>query len=119
MEDQKLLNEKSSTTNSIRLFVVFCIAPIFIFFASCSSQKKGFYYYLENVTDTTDKGAVKVFEPVIQKNDLLSVQVYSAATDPKVDALYNLSNTSTSTANNPALIGYLVDQSGNIEYPRV
>ncbi len=76
------------------------------------------YYYLENVTDTSVKNAVRVFEPVIQNNDLLSIQVYSAATDPKVDALYNLANT-TSNNNNLALIGFLVDQNGNIEYPRI
>jgi len=76
------------------------------------------YYYLENVTDTSVKNAVRVFEPVIQNNDLLSIQVYSAATDPKVDALYNLANT-TNNNNNLALIGFLVDQNGNIEYPRI
>ena len=76
------------------------------------------YYYLENVTDTSIKNVVKVSEPVIQDNDLLSIQVYSAATDPKVDALYNLAN-ATNNNNNLALIGFLVDENGNIEYPRV
>jgi polysaccharide export outer membrane protein len=102
----------------MRLVSLFCFASIVVFFASCSSQKKISYYYLENVTDTSGKNAVKIFEPVIQKNDLLSIQVYSAATDPKVDALYNLANTNNTT-NNPLLTGFLVDQNGNIEYPRI
>lgn len=103
----------------MRSILVFCTISITVFLASCASQKKGYYYYLENVTDTLGKGAVKVFEPVVQKNDLLSIQVYSAATDPRVDALYNLSNTNTAANNNPALIGFLVDHNGNIEYPRI
>jgi polysaccharide export outer membrane protein len=118
MEDQKLLNDNSLGNVVKSIFISFGAALV-LMLSSCSSQKKGFYYYLENVNDTTDKGAVKVFEPVIQKNDQLSIQVYSAAIDPKVDALYNLTNTNTSATNNPALMGYLVDQNGNIEYPRV
>ena len=96
-----------------------CIVSCVAFLSSCSSQKKAYYYYLENVNDTIHHGAVKIFEPVIQKNDQLSIQVYSSAMDPKVDALYNLTNTSTGSNNNPAMQGYLVDQNGDIEYPRV
>lgn len=96
-----------------------CIVSFVTFLISCSSQKKAYYYYLENVDDTIHHGAVKVFEPVIQKNDQLSIQVYSSATDPKVDALYNLATTNTGSNNSPSMQGFLVDQSGNIEYPRV
>ena len=103
----------------MRFIIVSFISVLIILCGSCSSQKKAYYYYLENVTDTTAKGSVKVFEPVIQKNDQLSIQVYSTATDPKVDVLYNLTNTNTGATNNPALIGYLVDQKGDIEYPRI
>jgi polysaccharide export outer membrane protein len=45
--------------------------------------------------------------------------VYSAATDPKIDVLYNLTNTNSGNNTNQALMGLLVDQNGNIEYPRV
>ena len=99
--------------------LVACIVTCAAFLSSCTSQKKAYYYYLENVTDTVHHGAVKVFEPVIQKNDQLSIQVYSSATDPKVDQLYNLTNTSTGSNTNQAVQGYLVDQNGNIEYPRI
>ena len=105
--------------NSMRVMFLFGIMSMAVFLVSCGSQKKLPYYYLENVTDTSEKNTVKTFEPVIQKNDLLSIQVYSAATDPKVDALYNLANMSNSNNGNLSLIGFLVDQNGNIEYPRV
>src|SRR5207302_10447041 len=104
----------------MRLISLGCIITIAaLALASCNSQKKAYYYYLENVTDTSGKTVVKPTESVIQKNDLLSIQVYSAATDPKVDALYNLSNANNTNINNPALTGFLVDQNGNIEYQRI
>jgi polysaccharide biosynthesis/export protein len=117
MENRKPLKE--SKRRPIQFVFVACIVACVSFLISCSSQKKAYYYYLENVTDTIHRGVVKVIEPVIQKNDQLSIQVYSSAMDPKVDALYNLANTNTGSNNNPAIQGYLVDQNGNIEYPRV
>ena len=94
------------------LFIISCI-----FFISCSSQKKVPYNYIENITDTTGKNAVKNFEPVIQKNDLLSIQVYSNSTKPEIDALYNPPALAGSSNNNSG--GYLVDLDGNIRFPRI
>jgi polysaccharide export outer membrane protein len=102
----------------MRLLSFCCIILAVLCFSSCSPQKKTSYYYLENLQDTTGKETLENYEPVIQKNDLLSIQVYSAATDPKVDALYNLVNTNTSGSSNQAA-GFLVDANGNIEYPRI
>jgi len=117
MEDQKLLRIAKRTP--IQFVLIACIVVGVAFLSSCSSQKKAYYYYLENVTDTTHHGSVKIVEPVIQISDQLSIQVYSSATDPKIDALYNLTNTNAGSNTNPAIQGYLVDQNGNIEYPRV
>src|SRR5215471_12709215 len=117
MEDQKLL--KISNIKAIQLMLIAGVVACIAFFTSCTSQKKAYYYYLEDVTDTIHRGSVKVIEPVIQKSDQLSIQVYSSATDPKVDALYNLTNTNAGSNTNPAIQGYLVDLNGNIEYPRV
>jgi polysaccharide biosynthesis/export protein len=103
----------------MRLTSAFVIIVLALFFASCHTQKNAYYYYLENVSDTSAKNAVRNFEPAIQKNDQLSIQVYSAATDSKVDALYNLSSANGNIASNPSLMGFLVDQRGNIEYPRI
>jgi polysaccharide export outer membrane protein len=63
------------------------------------------------------KDAVKNFEPIIQKNDLLSIQVYSNSTKPDVsDVIYN-----PPSLNNPTngSGGYLVDADGNIKFPRI
>jgi polysaccharide export outer membrane protein len=90
--------------------------------SSCFLQRKAEsnHNYLEDIKDTTFKKTVYSAEPIIQKTDLLSIQVYSAATDPKVDALYNLPSLQTGAqAGQTQLSGILVDQRGNIEYPRV
>jgi len=88
-----------------------------ILFISCRSQKQLPYNYVGNITDTTGKDAVKNFEPIIQKNDLLSIQVYSNSTKPEVsDVLYNPPALNNST-NGGA--GYLVDLEGNIRFPRL
>ena len=100
----------------MRLLSFICII-LGILFISCRSQKQLPYNYIENMTDTTGKDAVKNFEPVIQKNDLLSIQVYSNSTKPDVsDIIYNppaLNNSTTGSA------GYLVDMEGNIRFPRI
>lgn len=57
-------------------------------------------------------------EPVIQKNDLLNIRIHSASLDPKVDELYNL-DAGLAGGQNLHLQGYLVDQQGNIEMPRI
>lgn len=72
-------------------------------------------YYLENVNDSTGKGEVKTPELRIQKNDLLSIQINSIATDPKIDGVYNL----PVAAGGGQSGGYLVDAQGNIEHFRL
>lgn len=91
------------------------------YFISCGTQQK-IPNYLQQVTDTTGKGEVKIPELRIQKNDLLFIQVYSASTRPEIsDAIYNLPQTqsSSSGSGSGASTGYLVDVNGNIEYPRL
>ena len=89
-------------------------------FASCRPQR-AVYNYLEDVNDTAFKKNVYIAESVIQKNDLLSIQVYSAATDPLVDQLYNLPVQAGggNQSQTGQLGGYLVDVAGNIELPRI
>jgi polysaccharide export outer membrane protein len=84
---------------------------------SCHTQQK-LSNYLENVVDTT--GTLEVLPPElrIQKNDLLSIQIYSLSTDPRADEFYNLGGNSTG-ANASSGTGFLVDVNGNIEYPRL
>jgi len=86
-----------------------------IVLASCRPQRTASYNnYLQNVTDTSGKDTMVPVVPVIQKNDLISIHVYSRAmgSQPAVDAPYNLVEQSGAA-------GYQVDQNGNIEYPQI
>lgn len=83
------------------------------YFVSCKPLEK-IPAYLENVNDSTGKGTVKQAELIIQKNDLLSIQIASLSTKPEIsDAIFNqqvIGGTS---------VGYLVDGNGNIEHHRL
>jgi polysaccharide biosynthesis/export protein len=84
-----------------------------LYFISCKPLQK-IPNYLEQVNDSTGKGVVKVAELKIQKNDLLSVQIFSLSTKPELsDAIYN------QPAVAGAAPGYLVDNNGNIEHHRL
>lgn len=91
-----------------------------LYFISCGTQQK-LPGYLENVVDTTGKDEVKIPDLRIQKNDLLSIQVYSLSTKPELsDAIYNLPCAGASGGQNSAsACGFMVDANGNIEYPRL
>jgi len=102
----------------------FFYLSIVVFFASCSPQKKISFNYIENAKDTLNKNVVKYSEPVIQKNDLLSIQVYSLSTKPEIsDELYNPvainGNMASSSTGNSGGKGYLVDIDGNLRFPRL
>jgi len=112
----------------MRVFFLFCTMVVALFFGSCNSQKKVTYNYIQGVSDTLVKDAIKNFEPVIQKNDLLSIQIYSNSTKPEIsDALYNppaLSGMSGSSgggsgSSGSPTHGYMVDIDGNISFPRL
>ncbi|MBS1575508.1 MAG: polysaccharide biosynthesis/export family protein [Bacteroidetes bacterium] len=110
----------------LRITVLFFIA---FYLVSCGTQKKAAINYVDNTDSTQLNDTVKVVEIKIQKNDLLSIQVYSSSLDPSVDAPYNLGggssiNTtggaSSGNSGGSALSsGFLVDENGNIEYPRL
>lgn len=107
----------------ILILFLFAVSQYFI---SCTPQQK-IPNYLQNVTDTTVSQTIQPAELRIQKNDLLSIQVYSASTKPQLsDAIYNLPSPGASTttaesgsATPPAAGGFLVDANGNIEYPQI
>ncbi len=98
--------------------IVWLAALLAFFFTSCQTQR-AVYNYLEDVTDTSFKKNVFIAEPVIQKNDLLSIRVYSASLDPAVDELYNMRMQQGGGGQNQQLMGYLVDVVGQIEMPRI
>lgn len=94
---------------------------------SCVSTKKAAYF--NNVNDTTLARVKGDFEPVIQKNDILQINV--SAMNPQEAMMYNLPNTYSPGAATPAaagahsapvtvanpVAGYLVNQQGYIQFP--
>jgi polysaccharide export outer membrane protein len=83
---------------------------------SCKTQPV--HGYLDDFSDTSGKVQVKYPEPLIQKNDLLSILVYSDATDGgAVDAYYNLP--AGGALNTSGQQGFLVDNEGYLQYPRI
>lgn len=101
----------------MRSFSWFFITGFILVLSSCRPQR-AVYNYLEDMTDTTSKKTFYIAEPVIQKNDQLTIQISSASLDPTVDALYNQQYNS-SMGSQFQTFGYLVDQKGNIELPRI
>lgn len=96
----------------MKLFSIFLFGFFCLMFNSCRTQKRVTenYNYLQAVNDSNINKQLSTAEPVIQKNDLLSIRVYSASTKPDIsDALYN----------SPDKEGFLVNSEGNIEYPRI
>lgn len=97
--------------------------PLYII--SCSTQQKT-PNYIQNVTDTSGNGSLQIPVLRIQKDDLLSIQIYSTTTRAEVDAIYNLGPVSSSapsgqggssaTTSSP---GFLVDADGNIHHPKL
>lgn len=98
------------------LFILSCLL-----LASCRSQRLPVQNYVEDLSDTTMRLSRFMAEPIIQKNDLLSIRIYSAALDPRIDALYNLQEGGSGAGSQGTASGsgYLVDQQGNIELPRI
>ena len=85
------------------------------FLTSCRTQRA--FGYLEDFSDTSGKIQVNYPEPVIKKADVLSIVVYSEAIDGgQTDRLYNLANAGTGSSTTQ---GFLVDNDGYIQFPRV
>jgi polysaccharide export outer membrane protein len=92
-------------------------------FASCIDAKKAIYF--NNVQDTSFTSLGEDYQPVIQKNDLLSITVTSL--NPEATLIFNTPNVGVSPASNSAAgvsaagsnqsPGYLVTQEGNILFP--
>jgi polysaccharide export outer membrane protein len=91
---------------------------ITLFAVSCVNTRKAVYF--NDIQDSTIPLTLADLEPVIQKNDLLSITVSSLNT--KATETFNAPNTATiqggsSMGNAIQATGYLVDQEGNIQFP--
>ncbi|MES1198305.1 MAG: polysaccharide biosynthesis/export family protein [Chitinophagaceae bacterium] len=88
------------------------------FFIGCVNSKKAVLFNELNQSSIASK--IEDMEPIVQKNDLLSISVSSL--NPEATLIFNNPNanvtqatTSTGRANNAA--GYLVNQDGYIQFP--
>lgn len=100
----------------IRVLALLTVITGMIFISCKTPQPTN---YIQDLSDTTKLNQVPFPEPRIQKGDLLSILVISEAFDEgKTDAMYNLYNPGES-ASNAASSGYMVDNDGNIFFPRV
>lgn len=103
----------------MRSLFLFGVLVLFLF-SSCRTSRVAVTNYLEKNKDTSGVNMLKLEEPRIQKNDLLSIKVYSLAAKPEVDAMYNLpEQTVAGSSTTTATAGFLVNEEGNIEYPRL
>ena len=99
-------------------FLLFLFSATLLMATSCRTQKSTFSNYLQNMDSGGTARVVTLPEPLIQKNDLLSIRVYSMSADPRTDLLYNLPEAAVTTGGT-APNGFLVDVNGNIDYPRL
>jgi polysaccharide biosynthesis/export protein len=100
-------------------FSPFLIIVFSFFLFSCKVKGPAFNNYLQHI-DTSGKTVINLPEPRIQKNDLLSIKVYSQSADPRTDIPYNLPEQSvTGSSTTASTSGFLVDENGNIDYPRL
>jgi polysaccharide biosynthesis/export protein len=89
-----------------------------LFFSACVNTKKVAYF--NNIQDTEIKTAIMDFEPLIQKNDILSISVSSL--NPEASKIFNAPNVTEAegvdlTGRAMNISGYLVNQDGYIQFP--
>ena len=111
------------SANYTRLFTFSFFKLLFIFIApfllsSCVNVKKATYF--NDVGEGEFKGQVASLEPILQKNDILSISVSSL--NPEAAEIFNVSNliatqSSSSEGKTTQASGYLIDQEGFIRFP--
>lgn len=100
-----------------KIFFGFILGTLFL--VSCGNVKRATYFYgTENANYRTPSG--ESLEPVVQKNDLLSISVSSI--NPEAAEVFNTGNvvatqSSTISGATTQVSGYLVDQDGLIRFP--
>lgn len=97
--------------------------PVFflLVFAACRNSQEliNTYNYFEKHGDTLNTLVRQLKEPVIQKNDILSIMVHSASLNQEQAQVFNVLNSGQTSGggNTIATQGYLVDFEGNINMP--
>ena len=92
-----------------------CLIIVSILFLSSCATKKEILYFQDADELNTQSSSI-VFEPKIEANDILHISVSSL--DENVVAPFKMSlQEGNSNNQNPLLSGYLVNTSGNIQFP--
>jgi polysaccharide export outer membrane protein len=105
-----------NSTPSYRLVFVFFFFPVLF---SCGTVQN--VKYFDNLQDSVIRKQAEAIEPVISKNDILSIAVTSL--NPEASAMFNMPNLpggSSFTASNSTLgstAGYIVNEDGLIQFP--
>ncbi len=106
----------------IRTFFLFLITMSLL--SSCVSYKKQIFF--QGLRDTTYSASTKQVDPIIQRGDQLSIMVY--ALDQENAQLFNQPmgggqggnmNQMMQGGQGGGMMGYLVDEYGNIEFPKL
>ncbi len=109
-----------------KLSVPFAIMILALFFNSCVSYKKQIFF--QGLKDTVYSASTKQNDPIIQRGDQLSIMVY--ALDQENAQVFNQPMGGGQGNNNMnqlfqqggqggGFFGYLVDEYGNIEFPKL
>jgi polysaccharide biosynthesis/export protein len=102
-----------------RSTLLFCTGIVLLIYtSSCVSTKNTAYF--KDIPSGVYKTSYEAPQPVIHKNDLLSIYVSSA--NPEASAAFNAPNipfTTAASANGTTVqsVGYLVNDEGNIKFP--
>jgi polysaccharide export outer membrane protein len=109
--------------------LIYSLIPITysLFFASCVSYKNQIFF--QGLSDTTYFASTKQPEPILQRGDQLSISVYTP--DPIASAYYNMPMgggnnqgggnmmaLNQASQSSGTVIGYLVDEDGEIVFPK-
>lgn len=95
------------------LYVLICLI---VFLAACSAPKE--VLYLQDIATIKQEKIEKGYEVKIHKDDLLAIIVNSK--DEELALPFNMPMVSYqigSNYNQPRIVGYLVDQNGDIDFP--
>ena len=105
-------------THTRHIILLSAVFIVLLSSAACVSTKNSVYF--NGLTDTAFVNSNVLTEPVIQKNDLLSISISSLSEEATM--IFNDPNnkgirSTTATGNSVDALGYLVNADGNVSIP--